>query len=355
MMDIMRSAFGDDRIKGSKFPQEERKKNENQQEEETDSHYGIRSYMMAKAKENQPEDADRYEDMNPNGFWECQYSVQGIKYNFGDREDLKAMEAGNLKEAKIVKVVSQGLMASDPKYLDKVVYMIRHPRSVAKSQERLKRGFDTKFPDGKVRNIFEGLQIHTPEMYIGVTVQASRWILGNPDVDIHFVHFEDLLADPEKVIKEIGEFLTVGDFSKALGVVEKKLNRSKHQDIDNNLWEDSEFVYDKFVAKEYQEILDYFGDPKREYNREKRSWYCPRYGQQVTQKQCHLCRTDKVVRENFKTFAMQTMKDWQNEPCFFESGMDLDREEYLTIEESVKQNFWVEDLWLGVNDAHLEN
>jgi hypothetical protein len=353
MMDCMREIFGDDNIKGSKFPQENRSQMREQQEGEEDQYFAIRKYVADKHLKDKPDSS--YEDMNPNGFWECQYSVQGIKYNFQDREDLKTMEVGNLENAKVVKVVSQGLLSSDPKYIDKIVYMIRHPRAVAKSQERLKRGFDTKFPDGEVRNIFDGLTIHTPEMYIAVTVQACRWLLANSEIPVHFVLFDELMTTPKERLAEIGEFLGTGDFTKAYGVVEPKLNRSIPEDIPHDLWEDAEFVYDNFVSKNYQEVLDYFDDPKRSFNREKRSWSCPRYGQQVTERQCKLCRSSSVVRENFKTFAMQKMIDWENEPCFFEVGTDLDREEYLTIKDSIKQNFWVNELWLGINDVHLDD
>jgi hypothetical protein len=352
MMDCMREIFGDDRIKGEKFPQEKREEIKKQQEGESDSHYAIRSYLMNKSEK---ESSDMsYEDMNPNGFWECMYSVQGIRYNHRDREDLKKMRRGDIDKSTIVKVVSQGLLSSDPSYIDKVVYMVRHPRAVAKSHEKLKRGFDTKFPDGKVRNIFDGLVIHSPEMYIQVTISASRWILDNPDIDIHFVNFDELIANPKDVIDGVVDFLTIGDASKAYSVIEPKLNRSKPENIEHVMWEDAEYVYEKFVNKEYQDILDYFKDPKRNFNREKQSWYCPRYGQSVTEKQCKLCRSDKVVRENFKTFAMQQFVDWENEPCFYESGMDVDREKYLTISQSIKQNFWNNELWLEINDAGVD-
>jgi hypothetical protein len=351
-MDIMRKVFGDERIKGEKFPQERRKKNREQQEDEEDHLYAMRKYLIDKSLEGREEE-DLFEDMNPNGFWECQYSVQGIRYNYFDREDLKNLEKGDIDKAKIVKVVSQGLLSSDPKYIDKVIYLVRHPRSVAKSHEKLKRGFETKFPDGKVRNVFDGLTIHTPEMYISVTRQACRWLLDNPEVPVHFVNFDDLIRDPKSELMKMQGFLGTGDFTKAYDVVEPKLNRSIPQDIDHILWKDAEFVYDNFVNKNYQEVIDYFNDPKRDFNREKSSWHCPRYGQSVTAKQCNLCRTNSTVRNNFKTYAMQSYIEWEKEPCFYECGMDIDRdkENCLTIEQSIKQNFWSNDLWLQINDA----
>ena len=345
-MDIMRTVYGENRIFGRKFPQERRDEMKKQGDLEPDHLYACRKYVIEKQEEAQEEERS-FEDMNPFGFWEERYTVGGVSYHFGDREHLNKLLEETDDDMTITKIVSQGLLQSDPMYIDKIVYMIRHPRAVAKSQERLKRGFSTKFPDGKVRNIFEDLVIHTPEMYIQVTAMACRFFLAYPDIPVHFVEFEELVTKPIEILNGVQDFLGRGDFTKAHGVIEPKLNRSKHEEVENDMWEDAEYIYEKFKEGEYEAVLTYLEEPKRNFNRNKRSWHCPRYGQTVTEKQCHACRENVVVRGNFKNFAVQIQKDWINEPCLFECGYDLDREEYKTIEQSIKENFWADDKWLN--------
>jgi len=366
-MDIQRAAHGSEKILGEKFPQEARKarreKLREYQENEPVHEYRIRQYMIDKAiaseNANQSEDEQRWRDMNPEGFWEMAFSVRGIIYHPQFKDTLKGVLEG---ETKICKVVSQGLLMSDPQYIGKIIFMIRHPRAVAKSQERLVRGFNFRDEtDGKVKNIFEGMKIHTPEMFIGVTTQAARFFLDNPEIPVRFYHFEKLIEDPIPYLDDMQKFVGEGDYKKACNIVQPKLNRSKHEDVENKLWGDAYFIYDKLCeAAElinndntreeantlFKEILEYMEDPKREYNREKRQWRCYRAKHTVTEDVCRSCYYNSHHRENFKIHSESTegkvSKHWTQEPCLFECGMDLDRDpdDYLTIEESIENNFW---------------
>ena len=201
-------------------------------------------------------------------------------------------------------------------------------------------------------------------MYIQVTVQASQFFLSNPDIPVRFFDFDDLIEDPERTIDEMGEFVGYGDYSSAYDVVQKKLKRSLPEDVPNTLWDDAEFVYEKFytaanivngngIREEaeslWQDILEYFQDPKRAFNREKMNWRCFRAKQQVNETMCQGCMSNPAMRENMKnrseSIEGQFTKHWSEEPCLFECGFDLDRDEseYLTIEESIKNNFWRND------------
>jgi len=362
-MDIQRAAHGDDLILGHKFPQEQRqemlKEARQRLEDETDSDYSLRLYLMDKQialQEIQKRDELKYQDMNPEGFWEMEFSVQGIIYRHRWKRLFAKLLAG--EEYRICKVVSQGLLNSDPIYISKIIYLIRHPRAVAKSQERLLRGFNWTDEDGTVRNAFEDMKIHTPEMFITVTVQACRFFIDNPEIPVKFFHFEKIMEDPINQINAMGEFVGCGDYTKAHDIVQQKLNRSKHEDVDSNLWEDAYFVYDKLCkgadlinegkvqeAHEFfKEVLTYMEDPKREINREHRRWMCYRAKKVVCERECVLCMTNVTVRENFKSYAEKTnhpvANHWSEEPCPFECGMDLDRDNYLTLDESIENNFW---------------
>ena len=132
MMDCLRMAFGDERVIGEKFPQESRiAAGLAKHEEETDSEFEARQYIRDLFNPNAQKDFTITKDMNPNGFWECRYSVQGIKWHM----DMPKIDK------QICKIVSQGLINSNPNYIGKIIYMLRDPRQVAKSQERLKRFF----------------------------------------------------------------------------------------------------------------------------------------------------------------------------------------------------------------------
>lgn len=338
-MDIMREALGEDNIIGSKFPQEERfdlDKME-QGDEESNARFGARKYMMQKMM---PDRGDDFKDMNPNGFWECRYSVQGIKYQYpikGELEDI--LENG---KDRVCKIVSQGLLASESRYIDKVVYLIRHPRNVAKSQERLKRGFDVEY-GGEKHNIFEGLTIHTPEMYIEVTLQACRWFIENPDIPVIFVKFDDLQSNPNETIDKIAEFVGYGDFEASKKLVEPKLNRSKQEDIEHHLWEDAEYVYDQFLEGNYQEIINEFANNQfREFNRLRTRWRCTRINMPVNCMDCNKCKSNPTIVENYKLRAKSMGIDYLNEPCLYDCGFNVDSypEDQLTVEESIANNTW---------------
>ena len=375
-MDIQRAVHGDDNICGEKFPQETRNKfrevMKEQQENEPDHEWNIRNYIQAQQDKIDDEKLSNMErdfkDMNPEGFYEMAFTVQGIIYRHQFKKLLSDVKDGDFQ---IVKVVSQGLLASDPNYIGKIIYTIRHPRAVAKSQERLVRGFDVTDEDGKSHNIFENIVIHTPEMFINVTAVAARFILENPEIPIRFYHFEDLVSKPIEVITDMSEFVGHGDYTKAHDIVQPKLNRSKHEDVASDLWDDAEFVYEHFcnaadIINEYngvdidklkeshkkaepelKAILEYLSDPKRNINREKRNWRCYRSKHTVTEAQCKLCYARGDVAKNFKKHSekvtdQQKATHWCEEPCLFECGMDLDRDPdaFLTIEESIDNNFW---------------
>lgn len=365
-MDIQRVAHGDDAILGEKFPQEARRamreEMRQRQDDEPEHEHRVRAYLMEKAdKEHDLEldpDEERWRDMNPDGFWEMTFTVPGIIYRPIFREMMEKVRNG--EETKICKVVSQGLMASDPIYIGKILFMIRHPRAVAKSQERLVRGFNIINPEGRVQNIFEGMTIHSPDMFINVTARAARFFLNNPNIPVHFFHFEELVSNPDPLLKEMKEFIGFGDYDKVMeeGVVKPKLNRSKHEDIEHTLWEDAEFVYDnickaaenynagdhKSAQPYFEAILERMQNPRTQFNREHRNWRCFRAKRIVNENMCKLCMSDPNTRGNFlrdsESRVGRVAEHWSQEPCLFECGLDLDRDNYLTIEESIRHNFW---------------
>jgi len=342
MMDLFRVALGEDRILGKKFPQEERiEEVQEKGDGESDEAYAARMYVFKKTRDEEKilKDLEESKDMNPNGFWEMLYTVQGCHFRFFDHERL----AGLLIEEKpsVCKIVSQGLAGTDPRYITKMIYMIRHPRAVAKSQERLKRNFPFS-EDGKFIVNGEEVKIHTPEMYINVTAMASRYLTAYPDLPVLFVLFDELIANPQETLAKVQEFLGEGDFATAAAQIEPKLKRSEPEDIASPFWEDAEFVYDHFVKQDYVAIEEYLKDPTRMIHRKNRRWLCTRLMMPKIEDECLHCKSNPIVRGNYKKTAITKKINWRQEPCIFECA-HIVGEPRKTIEESIKNNHWLTD------------
>ena len=94
--------------------------------------------------------------------------------------------------------------------------------------------------------------------------------------------------------------------------------------------------------------MDYLSDIKKAVNRESRHWHCPRAGRTVNENMCKMCVSDVITRTNFMHYADDQGVDWMNEPCPYECGFDLDAENHLSVEDSIRNNFWMPD---GFNDS----
>jgi hypothetical protein len=295
--------------------------------------------------EKRKELVEKMMDLNPNGFFECPYTVGGIQYNVPDRENLKTY---NTEEAlgKCMKIVSNGLSVSDPQYIGRIVYLIRHPRPVAKSQERIKTSLDLLFSQNPgYADMRPDWVVHSPLTYINSTRNASHFFLENPDIPVHFVYYDELVSNPEKVIKDLGGFLKINKrtvWSKAKHIVDPKLKRSYPQDVEHELWEESEKVYDLFSNKDYQGVIDYLKPLNMKTNQANTKWKCIRFGTPTSEKQCMECIKSPMVRVEYKKAAHKRGIDWRNSPCLYECGMDLSLEDdqVLTVEESIANNFW---------------
>jgi len=344
MMDILRETFGEDRILGEKFIQEESEdKYKEQKEDETDEQYSARMYIYKKfedpeKKKKRKENIEKTKNMNPNGFWEMLYTVRGCFFRFQDSEQLEKLLTEEKKS--ICKIVSQGLINSDPKYIDKIIYMIRHPRSVAKSQENLQRQFP--FSEGSEPKINgEEEKVHSPEMYITVTTLASKWLQKYSNVEVLFVYFDELISNPKKVLTEVQDFLGEGDFSKSISRINPKLKRSFPQEIDSPFWKDAEFVYDHFIKQDYESIIKYMEDLNHAIHKKNKKIYCCRLARAVIEDECLVCMNSKQTRENFKKTSEEKGIDWRNEPCIFECGQK--EEGNVTVEESILNNSWAKE------------
>jgi hypothetical protein len=329
MMDLLRVALGEDRIIGAKFPQERRlKRMREQQPNESDKKFAIRQYLQERDGRlvQAEKEFQQSRDMNPNGFWECQWTVKGIQWTpFAPPENA------------IVKIVSQGLANSNPEYIGKVIYMNRHPRSVAKSQERLRGQFgpakNPKIGNREVRK-------HSPQMYVNVHKQAARWIKEfKPDLQV--VDFDDLIENPARVIDSIASFLgEEGNWEQAVAQVNPKLRRSYPEEVENSLWQVAEEIYAGVGGYLWDDVTK-AGLPTRERKRNNDQWNCLRLKQRITRHVCELCQKDAVTAWNLREGAKRMKIKWEEEPCLYECGIGEEDGAGLSIEESVAKNHWL--------------
>jgi hypothetical protein len=71
-----------------------------------------------------------------------------------------------------------------------------------------------------------------------------------------------------------------------------------------------------------------------------KNWICFRTNAQTNSTLCKNCMISKKFRESLKEQAEKDNIDWKNEPCSFECGYDVNKNEYLTIRESIEKNHW---------------
>jgi hypothetical protein len=346
MMRLLGLALGEDRILGDKFPQERARSEFAQRRDgETESQYTFRLYADSLLHPHDDEATGRSRDLNPNGFWECPFTVRGVRFSVGMESKLKDLESevvvGAPRET-ICKVVSQGLAQSDPRYISKIIFMVRDPRSVARSQERLRREMKFRTEDGQEHDLYEGQVVHTPRMFIDVTIGAMLWMDNHPDVPVLFVRYDDLVAQPQEPLRKVAEFLGDGDWEAAIHEIDPKLKRSYPQEVKSNLWGDAEFIYKALLDMDVTAVRGFLKDPRRMSSREARSWPCLRCEAPMVEPHCLQCKANNNgFRDSLISFADERGIPWRERPCAFETAFDLDNP-LISIEESIDQNFWDE-------------
>jgi len=323
MMDCLRIALGKDRIIGSKFPQEEEiEQLKAKRQGETEDEHKARLYVINKRIQDDFQDIQVAKDMNPNGFWECQYTVQGIKWH---------MNMPDIRN-RVCKIVSQGIFRSNPTFIDGIILMVRDPRQVAKSQERLKR---IPFAPRQEENRYP---VHDPFMFIQVSYMFSQWAIFNSDIPIQIISFDELISSPAKALAQVRAFLGEGDFSQH--PIDPKLKRSYAENFANHLWEHADVIYNMMLSGKFKDVVDYYEANKKNISMDKIQTYCTRMGRITAFNECELCQRDATTVKNFIRYATRIGIDWQNEPCLYEC-LTSQKLQHISIEKSIKNNHWL--------------
>lgn len=338
-MDLFRAALGDERMIATAFPQEQRDPGK-RQEGESDGEFAARQYLIAK-RDPEGKRAKRREkarNMNPNGFFEMEWTVQGIRWSIPRADDLKRAKTAPVP---FVKVVSQGLALSDPRYISKIVYLIREPRAVAKSQENLSGRFpgdESPERDGKQ------VKIRSTSMFCQVNTAAAAWFVANPDVPVLVVKYDDLIEHPERECMRIGDFIGEGNWGAAVGKIDPSLRRSRVNEDDGIDYTTPDRIHRFVCSGNWPAVVDTAkAESERPVDRNKLAVLCPRLGRRVSADECSACRGDDNTRINFTKNAIKRGIDFSVEPCIREVVAGE-----KTIDESIVDNSWLPK---GVGDT----
>jgi hypothetical protein len=348
MMRLLGIALGEGRIYGDKFPQERQIEDfKRRASGETLEQYEYRLYVNKLIGKDAATELEHVRDMNPNGFWECPFTVRGVRYSSRLESklcELEAEVANCVVPETICKIVSQGLSKSDPRYISKVIFMVRHPRAVAKSQERLKREMKFSTEDGKPHDLYAGEVVHSPKMFIDVTVAAMLWIEAHPTIPVLFVRYDDMIGDARETLDRVAEFLGEGDagsWIEAAREIDPSLRRSYPEEKKSNLWGDAEYIYKALETRNFEAVHKFVDNPGTMTHREKRSWPCLRCEQEMIESHCLRCKKNHDgFRTKLREFADEKKIPWRERPCAFEVAYDLDNS-LIDIESSIADNFWV--------------
>ncbi|NIR50324.1 sulfotransferase [candidate division KSB1 bacterium] len=147
---------------------------------------------------------------NPKGY----YEFEAVKQLDKSKDWLKHAEG------KVVKVISQLLKELPPNYTYKVIFMRRKMDEVLASQKKMliRRGEPTdKVSDEKMAKIFS---VHL--------TQVEEWLEKQPNMNVLYVHYNEILKQPSKYIEKINDFLENSlDTDKMMSVVDKSLYRQR--------------------------------------------------------------------------------------------------------------------------------
>jgi hypothetical protein len=127
---------------------------------------------------------------NPKGYYELERVKQ-----------LDKGDTGWLPEAegKAVKVISALLQHLPADYDYRVIFMERHMPEILASQRKMlaHRGEDAeKMDDARMA-----------ELFARHVEQVRGWLAQQPNFDVLYVHYSDVLADPESEARRVNDFL----------------------------------------------------------------------------------------------------------------------------------------------------
>ena len=303
-----------------------------------------------KLRDGYSESAEQKKDLNPRGFYEG-WPCMGIPWNFINHKRLQSLQEAETDA--VAKIVGQGLAITNPDYISKVVVIVRHPRAVARSQEKLVNRVNIRDSHKGMHNVRREAKIHNPDFWLSNMLSIAQWISAFPDVPFYVLSYERLTSASwrcEIDMNELQQFIGEGDFVKASQEsIDSSLIRS-HPKTDcseevQNQFLFAEEIYSLACNGEWEDVLLAFSErakqqAEKDANKKPTKYLCYRANRTVLQAQCKECIKGKTVMQSFKELAERAQVDWRKEPCVYECAFRNDSSKYKTPSESIKQNFW---------------
>lgn len=152
---------------------------------------------------------------NPQGYYEF--------------ERVKALDKGDTAwlantQGKAVKVISALLQYLPSDYQYRVIYIRRNMPEILASQRKMlvRRGEDPdKVDDAQMTALFNK---HV--------AQVENWLAAQPNVAVLYVHYSDMLKDPQSEALRVNEFLGGDlDIEAMVSVVDPKLYRNRQDEL----------------------------------------------------------------------------------------------------------------------------
>ena len=148
---------------------------------------------------------------NPKGYYEF--------------ERVKQMKDGDLAwlpeaAGKVVKIVTGLITFLPPEHKYKVIFMKRDLHEILSSQKKMLGRLgkeDDNIPDDQMSKVYEE---HLK--------QVKGWLVRQPNIELMYVNYNAMVADPTESLQKVNEFLGGGmDVKVMAGVVDKELYRER--------------------------------------------------------------------------------------------------------------------------------
>jgi hypothetical protein len=156
---------------------------------------------------------------NPDGFYESEL-IAGIYFRTNPHPLTGVFLFPDQTIHHAVKVFIPGLIRSDLAFLDRVIASVRSWRAFARSRERLRTLVRASAGEAagetaeEGRSLPPGLEWWSENFALVRDIATRRYAA-------HVLSYDSLLADPERVIHEVVQWLGVGDAKRACAVVHR--------------------------------------------------------------------------------------------------------------------------------------
>lgn len=164
-------------------------------------------------KRKDPKKKERVQYLNPDGFWELPIVSRGIKEDIGN---------------KTIKMICRGVLNTPKEVIDtfdKVIFCLRDPREVVKSQRKLISGIMvSKKNDWAFSPEFSKTSYRKYNLNVGMYFLAANR-LGLWDRTL-IVDYEDMVFDSQNQIMRICNFLELPYNDEAIKLIRRDLYRS---------------------------------------------------------------------------------------------------------------------------------